>query len=557
MRTALNGFMLACLALCAGNCAGQQTGATTVQKSTAAQKTEAIQGDKVAGQDSPVAPAEKMAIPVQGSSGKRAATQVAPQLYRDAVTSFEQQAQAAHKSGDHRGEFAAAIGSARAAETLAATDPSQVPKAEAAYRGAILAARESSRVTDRSLAANNLAVLLLNSGRNQEALQAIQDIELPESMPAPQRAVFTYNIARTYELNGNRELALKRYSDAYVANPDFTQAAESGFRLMSMEKTPQIADAVKLSNYAIRSGHASVAHERLLPLLRNWATANDAQELLAALVRCYIAENLSPLSFKEKETPRLAEAIAGEPRLTQAANQVGAAYYEELPAFPFQAVERFSLWRNRQWGTTTFAPLLNVAAKWFAENDQPGRALGRYMAAWNLTRDPQYAMEFASLIRQRPELDKNGRLLNGLLDSMFMAKGESYAKQDWGSIFQMHVAIGTIFERRGEWGANGEVRGAMFQWEHAISAYNRLHATNPTPPPAPGLHAHLATCYSHTNRPQQAAREFVLAAEGFLATGDIEEARHNVEVAKVNPVALPPDDLRRLQKVEAAIVVKK
>jgi hypothetical protein len=162
-------------------------------------------------------------------------------------------------------------------------------------------------------------------------------------------------------------------------------------------------------------------------------------------------------------------------------------------------------------------------------------------------------MEFASLIRLQPKLDADGRLLNGLIDSMFMEKGDSYARQDWASIFQMHVAIGTILERNGEWGANGEVRGATFQWEHAIVAYDRLHTKNPSTPPAPGLHAHLATCYARTNRSQQAAREFLLAAEGFVATGDIEEARHKVELAKGGATTLSPEDLKRLRNVEDAL----
>lgn len=539
------------------DCTGQQPPAATASKQTATQKATVVNSDKVsAGKSTVVVPAENTDA-TKASVDSESSHAAYQQVYRDAVTSYKQQSIEAHQSGDHKREVAVALSSARAAEALAATDASQIPAAEAAYRSAIAAAKESEQGEERSQAASNLAVLLMKSGKNQEALEVVKEIGFSPSLSPQQRAVFSYNMARTYELNGDRQQAFERYADAYASNPDFTQAALNGFRLLSTENEAPVEDAVKLSDRGIASGYASMVHEQLLALMHKWATANDAQRLLAALVRCYVAESLSPVNFKEKEAKRLSEAVAESPRLRDAAGQVNAAYFAKLSPVPFQAAGQFSMWRGQQWESTTFAPLLGVAARWFTENGQPEQALARQMVAWNLTRDPQYAMEFASLIRLQPKLDVDGRLLNGLLDSMFMAKGNSYARQDWGSIFQMHVAIGTILERNGRWGASGEVRGATFQWEHAIVAYDRLHAKNPSALPVPGLHAHLAACYARTNRSQQAAREFLLAAEGFVATGDIEEARHNVELAKSSATTLSPEDLKHLQNVEDAVAGQK
>jgi tetratricopeptide (TPR) repeat protein len=547
MRLTIKNLSMFFLVVCALESSGQQTDAAA--KSTVVQK--ATGADKVSTQETTAVPAETTSA---ADSAARANTrkQISPQL-NQALATYQQQAIDAHKSGDHQREAVAAINTGRAAEALAVTDPSQSPKAEAAYRSAIVAARESSQVMERSWAANNLAVLLLKSGRKQEALQAIQDVEVPDSMPAQQRAIFNYNIARTYELNGQTEFAWKHYSDAYSANPNFTQAAEGGFRLLAMETTPQVQEGVRLSNDAIKSGHASVAREPLLILLHRWATAGDAQQLLANLVRCYAEQRLPPRDFRAHEAGRLSEAVAAAPRLKEAADQVSTAYDGEISPRPFEAIGAFSMWRNSGWQSTSLASLLKVAAAWFADNKRPALALGRYMAAWELTRDPQYAMEFASLVSQQPQLDQSG-LLNDLLESMFMEKGASYAKQDWESIFRMHVAIATILEHRGQWGGNGEVRGAQFQWEHALTAYDQLHKVNPRLPPVPGLHAHLGTCYSHVGKTNLAAREFVLAAEAFVTTGDFGEARRNIDLANQSGIgALSPEDARRMQKVQARI----
>jgi hypothetical protein len=145
-------------------------------------------------------------------------------------------------------------------------------------------------------------------------------------------------------------------------------------------------------------------------------------------------------------------------------------------------------------------------------------------------------------------------LLRGLLDSMFMEKGESYARNDWNSIFQMHVAIATIFERNSVWGSSSyDIRGATFQWEHAIQAYQKLHTSDSSVPPAPGLHAHVAICYARTGRAQDAARQSLIAAEGFVSTGDLEQARANLEVAKSGASGLSADELTRLRRVEASL----
>jgi hypothetical protein len=328
---------------------------------TAAGHDTAIQkgaASRVTDQQSSASPQSKAAT---AAARSQLSEGVSRKPYVEAITSYQQQSIDAHNKGDHRGEATAALKAARIADAEAATDRSQLPAAESAYRTAIAAAKESSQTKERSWAASNLAVLLMKSGNNQAALEAVSDIDISSASPQ-ERAIFSYNAARAYELNGDRQKAFEGYFAAYQSNPDFTQGALNGFRLLSTEKAPQVDDAVKLSDLLTANGHAALAHGPLLVLMRNWASG-DSQPLLAALVRCYVAENLSPPVFEKKELGSLRDAVAGSSQLARAAAQITDAYIGKLSPVPHQETARFSLWNQQKWPSTTLTPLLRVAGK--------------------------------------------------------------------------------------------------------------------------------------------------------------------------------------------------
>ena len=317
---------------------------------------------------------------------------------------------------------------------------------------------------------------------------------------------------------------------------------------------PRVTDAMQLADIAIANASPAMAHPRLQRLLMKWGNDRDAQRLLAELVRCYTAERLSSDKFRQSELSYLREIASTYPRLRVPVDQVGAAYVGNLPPRPREAGRAFTEWRYDGWQQDAMASLLTMVGDLYASNDNYGFALTRYGAAWDIAHEPKYALEFASLVQKKPELDPQGSLINDLLDSMFMEKGGYYMKKDWPNILRMHVAIGTIFEDRRQWGSAGEPRSAIFQWEHALIADQEVRRTQLGMPPSPGVNLHLANCYAAVGRASAATQQYLTAAEGYLKAGDPIEASTAAGFArKVGGAQLSPEDMRRLKGAEETI----
>jgi len=147
-----------------------------------------------------------------------------------------------------------------------------------------------------------------------------------------------------------------------------------------------------------------------------------------------------------------------------------------------------------------------------------GRAIGSPLAL---------RQELALLYFHNPQLDPQGKRLDGLVWEMFRGKGDAIRKQDWPAMQEYHTVLGLIFAERGIWTTKpGEWRpaSAIYQFEHALeAAQERLRRENFYQPLAE-LKARLAEGYRLTGSPGDAGRMYWYAALAYLDSDALREA---------------------------------
>lgn len=476
---------------------------------------------------------------VPQKQGQKAYAELSSKDYVQAVNAYQVELEQARQRGDHQLEAAIALKRARALDTLSAADQSFTSEAAVAYRQAITAAEAAGDPARRSLAANNLAVLLLKQGNAAEAGEATRAIDL-SAVPAAQRSVFQFNIGRTLEVNGKGGEAYEQYSQALVSNPNLTQAWEGAFRTISTQQPLSFSELARLTDQAIASGHAEIANEQLLKLLtaqddeqlkKSMATVNyTPQQVLTPLLHSYAAEEVTPPLFRSREIPRLRKIAEVHRAFKTSVREIETVFLGTLPPGFSEAAASFRDWEYGQDGS--LATVLRGVAGFYEAQGQPDMAIGRYGAGWQIAHEPSCAVHYASLVSRNPTLDPDGSLINRLVEDVFMEKARLYMIEDWTHILPLHIALGTIFEEQKKWGETGDPRGALFQWQHAIAADAEVRKKNPSFPPSPGLHAHLGNIYRAIGKKDDAIKEFLTAGLGFLDAGDRDEARRNATIIK-------------------------
>lgn len=401
-------------------------------------------------------------------------------------------------------------------------------------------------------ARNSLGVLLLRQGDKATALATLKQIDLA-TVPANKAFVFRSNLGRAYEENGHHDLALAAYQAALEAQPGFAPAMEGAFRVLVAKTPPAVGSAVTLLDVLEKKGQSRAAAQQARQLVVAWPAA-AASEILPPLARLYAAARVTPTEFEAREWPELAKV--SDAALRPAVGQLRGAFQPSLPLSTnvYGAPDGFSAWARPQPRALAMAALLRFLGDLDDNAERARPALARYWAAWLLTRDPEHAVAVVSVLEAHPEL-QNGQthVLDRLIDGLFEAKGQAYSREDWPSILRLHVVLAGIFEKRGAWGNPGDPRSAMFQWEHAARAAERVRVLNPDLGRAPGIHLSLARCYRRAGPPASAWREYVEAAERFLADGRPDEARKAVEEGSSLGLSLTSADKDRLEKVKRAL----
>jgi tetratricopeptide (TPR) repeat protein len=375
-------------------------------------------------------------------------------------------------------------------------------------------------------ATNGLGVLRLRQGRAPEAADLLASVEsqVHESndFDAFARSRYLYNYATALEKSGSIEKAFARFLEALDLDPSFQPACEGAERAAkAFPPEGRVKQLGELSHLLIQKGELSAVREYLLRTLRDGRDLSGApyDDLLVLLVQYWTAARVTPEDAQNDWLPVLSQAASWmSPISRDRVTRIRTAYTTGMPPIldRFQAEASFGAWRTPKEAASAFSGFLKTLGDVFLEKGDARGAVSRYALAFSATGNLDAAVYLAGLLlNQHPSLDPEGRLLNEFIGGVFYAKGESYLRDDWPNILRLHSLLGTIFERQGRWGSSGDAKSAIFQWEHAIAALEKLPGRGQGD--APALHAHLAASYAGGHRRKEALQQYIIAAEQYVA----------------------------------------
>jgi tetratricopeptide (TPR) repeat protein len=475
--------------------------------------------------------------------------------YKSAVESLGEVRKSALASDDKKSAAQAAIDSAQSVERWASADPSQqnrLADAVESYQNAI----QLGDIDQQAYARNGLGVVLLRQGKTVESLAAFRAIDMDKVAP-PTRFAYVYNYGRALEKNDDLQTAYVQYRRALQLQPRFEPAIESAFRVLRQSSPPNVKEAVGLSRQLIERGSGAFTAGQIHTLLKVWSTAPDAIELLTVLLQYYVSASVDPEQFEKFESGDLRSVAAATPAMNRPIDEIHTAYFGDFsPSFRHgPARDMFRSWAYPREHAALFSALLKKVGAYYDQREAPQKALPRFAAAWMLNpSDSEAAVYAAAIVRDHAKtLDPNGQLFNELLQTLFMQKGEAYFENDWPNILRFHVVLGTIFEREKIWGSSQDPRSAIFQWESALKAETRIRQVEKNFSPSPGIHNSLALAYEKTSRAADAWDQYVLAAQGFVESGNPDPAASALERAESLSVALGEQQLRKVEELRGKI----
>lgn len=480
---------------------------------------------------------------------------------------------AAKAAGNATTASEAALGAARTIQLWSERDKSKAslfPTAIEMYRWVLA----SGSPAERQLAGNDLAVLYLQQGKTQEALEVMRAVPRPAPARTPSPAgvrdvrpgqpatirdlgfaapndayIYRYNFGSVLEKNHSYVDAYREYRTALQDQPGYRPAAEAAFRVLEAAETANVTGAADLATQLMASGQTALAGAGIHRLLARWRREPDAPRLLPALVRFYAATSLAPPEFERREWRALAN-LEESAALRAPLGEIRVAYLDKFEVAP--PPKNFPSWTGSAEFSAPLALLLDKVGNYYEQQGDAGMALPRYWAAWSMARsDTSALLDCANILRgHRAQLDPQGRLLDKVVDGIFEEKGRAYQKEDWLNILRYHVVLGKIFEAEERWGPEGDSHSALFQWTHALEAAAEYRRLQPDRKPMPGLFRHLADAYSHTGRAGDAWEQYLRAAEGFVQSDRQDDARDALAKAGALPVSLTAEQQARLRRVQ-------
>lgn len=443
---------------------------------------------------------------------------------RDAARKIaEQQATAEQKEQAQQAEADAALHYAAVIGTDT-SQPAYLDAAKEAYAEAIRLGTPSQQ----SLAKNNLGVLFLQQKQYPQAVEVFRTIDYARFDSSSQAYLYMYNCGRALELNNEPEAALSWYRKLITVLPGYKPVVEGSFRILRQSGPKAIPAMSDLAGQLITERETDFVGAPLHQALEDWAGEPEAQRLLAVLLRYYVARQVEPTAWKEQEWPRLSALAAHSSTLGPAVEQLRRAYLDDFePPFRISTGRLlFPAWAHTDWQSKPFSELLTRAGDYYDQRDQPRMALARFMAAWALDTGNGMAATKAVVVLSdhRKEIDPQGQSLRQFSDLLYGQKGTAYFEGNWQDAMRLHTVLGTLYERQNQWGSEGQVDSAIFQWKHAIDAERRLLQSKPELGEDAQLREHLANAYEQAGRHADSRDQYLSAAEFRMKQHDIQLA---------------------------------
>jgi tetratricopeptide (TPR) repeat protein len=455
-------------------------------------------------------------------------------------------------------EFAGLLG--RAAQRSDA-EPDWLSRSEREFRTVL----ETASGNLLFQAANNFASQMIRFSRASEAVQIIGSVTNSpawKELPGSGRSRCLFTLGRALETLGRREEAYGSYLRASAADPTFDRAANSAraLALGSASEGTGIPQIVRLVNEQLRQRDFPGAARSLrdaLTTVPHWQPHPRYPDLVEGLLRYFTEAAVDREGYRSNWS----ESLKGVPRenLVPVASRllsvIDRVFTTELPIefSPAKAESGLAAGLAPETRRVLSRFLAGIGAQNYrARALRP--ALGAYSHAWALDTTNLEAGLYAAnilLVDGDPgagqRLDEGGVILKSFVRELFDEKGQEYRRQvgtDWGRLVKFHTILGTIFEKQQQWGDESRMDGAIFQWQMARRALDRLPKTdNAALRSAPWVDERLAVAFKGARRPKDALASELRAAEGFNKAGRRVEGHE----ALIRAMSAPEETLKVYQ----------
>ena len=408
----------------------------------------------------------------------------------------------------------------------------------------------------RLQAGNNCATQLLVQGNDYDALYLMRRLWSEfrsNDLPAVARSRVLYNYALALERTGTHELAQEYFQQSFEADPGFTPAAQSVSRiaLNSASESIGIPEMLGLVRGLVESGKYESAGEQLkLGLgVGHWQGHPQYPQLITQLAVFFAESRTAPAQFESHWEDNLRVISDNLGRSNSAMlSDIENSYYGQfdIDFDPFYVRNRYDAW-NEPDGFASLSALFKMLGDILFRDTQNDAAFKYYLHAWTIdTTNVDAAIYAANLLASDDDLRQE--YLDPFMTLAFDLKGEAYLGNDWRSILRLHTVLGSLFEELQIWGSEEEPRSAIFQWQRAIIANEKLGIHDPERiRSTANLRENLANSYAGDSQWQKAWREYLSAAEGYVRLGRTDEAKRVLDTAKST---LPNPDQSTAESIE-------
>lgn len=383
-------------------------------------------------------------------------------------------------------------------------------------------------------ARENLAQVLRELGRVDEAVKVIEQIRQPDAPPKQQYERLLL-LGDLYSAQGDARQAEASYEKAFSLVPEDDRAP---WRLISiypsLSQTWGNERLFGLCQRFSKAGLLPVASRGYEDIVREEGKAAGSSALLSDSVEAWVdlqaqRGTLSAANFARlpsdlfSKLPALAELKA---RLDDpAAPKIEFDYWlSSLPrrhvgASALRALAQHERLAGRSGNASSlYAEALTMAPEYhaYSEGELRDRPLVRLEAA----------LDTAALFQANPGLDPDGQKFRRLEQELLDEKTMAYAESNLPVMEKYHTVLGLIYAEQGKWRPDNW-RAAPYHLERAVSTAQRIAGRDRAEyQPLPHLTRLLADGWSKSDptKLDRARQLYVEAAQGYLDANDLSAA---------------------------------
>jgi tetratricopeptide (TPR) repeat protein len=392
----------------------------------------------------------------------------------------------------------------------------------------------------------NLASVYRRLDRAQDAEALLQQAVAGDGTGTGGAAML---LGQFYREEGRTEDAMAAFERAAAANPA-SAAAPQAIVALHADAPPEKLAALLPRLVDWEGSFPAVAEEGYRRVLRGMTGTPPAEQALLAWVSVVARQGwIAPANF------------AGLPR--------GWTPVEELLRYAGQPEAEPSApwWMQLALRRSVLAELALAEGQAAEVRSVPSRSLRRLQVGMRIA--PEYEeylfraelkrawpsrLELAraqlALLAREPALDPGARLQQAVINELFVGKAGAYRSENLEAMQRFHVTLGRWYAERRQWAGNGSTT-ARFQLERAIGTAAERAARGEPYQPMQEEKLLLAGGYEQLGERAKASDMYLRAAEAFLDTDQLEEARDALGVAQRLTSGPPGPGTEMLQRVIA------